>query len=441
MKTLLPLLAAGAALLVAQPASAAKLDTPWAGSGPGTISQVSNGTTADPQFDYKSTLFSGSWSYSTTAGAARTVPVEYESAGFYSWYQVQTKLERFIVRGGKEILTEQLKAEGPTNCCDVSPSGGFDYKGTTSFDVIKGDVYGFRMSGSHYTGGPQMNGSIFIREVDDSAPSITPVVEGVQGANGIYTGPVKVSWKLADPDSRILESKGCEAITVSEETAGKAITCAATSRGGKATKTVTVAYDATAPELTVPAAVAVQASTGAGAVVNYAASATDKLDPAPAVACTPASGSLLPVGTTNVTCTATDAAGNQTTKAFDALVVAPTPGATVLPSAQPGLKAINAVLSFRFVIQKQTTKLVQLKVKNVPKGATVLVRCTGSSCPKALRGKGRTLTSKGSTVSLATLIKTGLRKGTTINVTISSPGAVTAIKTLTVRKGQAPVVK
>ena len=44
-------------------------------------------------------------------------------------------------------------------------------------------------------------------------------------------------------------------------------------------------------------------------------------------------------------------------------------------------------------------------------------------------------------MSLATLIKTGLRKGTTINVTISSPGAVTAIKTLTVRKGQAPVVK
>ena len=99
------------------------------------------------------------------------------------------------------------------------------------------------------------------------------------------------------------------------------------------------------------------------------------------------------------------------------------------------------MLSFRFVILKQTTKLVQLKVKNVPKGATVLVRCTGASCPKALRGKGRTLTSTGNSVSLATLIRTGLRKGTTINVTISSPGAVTAIKTLTVRKGQAPVVK
>ena len=105
------------------------------------------------------------------------VPLEYESSGFYSWYQVQTKLERFVVRGGKEILTEQLKAEGPTNCC-AAPSGGFDYTGRTSFDVQKGDVYGFRMSGSHYTGGPQMGGSIFIREVDDSAPTITPVVDG-----------------------------------------------------------------------------------------------------------------------------------------------------------------------------------------------------------------------------------------------------------------------
>ena len=195
----------------------------------------------------------------------------------------------------------------------------------------KGDVYGFRMSGSHFTASPQMNGSIFIREVDDSAPSITPAIEGKQGANGIYTGPVKVSWKLADPDSRILETKGCEAVTVSEETAGKAITCAATSRGGKATKTVTVAYDATAPELSVPAAVAVQAPTAAGAVVNYAATAVDKLDPRPRWPA-PRPPAAVAVGTTSVSCTATDAAGNQTTKAFDALVVAPTPGATVLPS-------------------------------------------------------------------------------------------------------------
>ena len=44
-------------------------------------------------------------------------------------------------------------------------------------------------------------------------------------------------------------------------------------------------------------------------------------------------------------------------------------------------------------------------------------------------------------MSLATLIKTGLRSGTTLNVTISSPGAITTIKTLTVRKGKSPVVK
>jgi phosphotransferase system HPr-like phosphotransfer protein len=93
------------------------------------------------------------------------------------------------------------------------------------------------------------------------------------------------------------------------------------------------------------------------------------------------------------------------------------------------------------MINRQTTKLVQLKVKNVPKGAIVLVNCKGSSCPIALRGKGKTLVSTGSSVSLATLVKTGLKKGTTINVTISSPGAITAIKTLTVRKGKAPLVK
>ena len=176
--------------------------------------------------------------------------------------------------------------------------------------------------------------------------------------------------------------------------------------------------------------------------MSYKTSAGDNVDPEPTVSCTPASGSVLAVGTTSVSCTATDAAGHSTTKAFDALVVAPSP-ATVLSSSvtQPGLKQINAVLAFRFKIAKNTTRIVQLQVKNIPAGATVLVNCKGTSCPKKLRGRGLKLTSKGSSVSLATLIKTGLRSGTTLNVTISSPGAITTIKTLTVRKGKSPVVK
>jgi len=47
-------------------------------------------------------------------------------------------------------------------------------------------------------------------------------------------------------------------------------------------------------------------------------------DPAPSVVCMPPSGSFFPLGTTLVTCTATDASGNQTSTAFPVVV---TPGA------------------------------------------------------------------------------------------------------------------
>ena len=54
--------------------------------------------------------------------------------------------------------------------------------------------------------------------------------------------------------------------------------------------------------------------------VSYTTAAVDLGDPAPTVACTPSSGSLFPLGTTTVACTATDAGGNQTTRSFDVRV-------------------------------------------------------------------------------------------------------------------------
>jgi hypothetical protein len=273
------------------------------------------------------------------------------------------------------------------------------------------------------------------------------VVTGPQGENGIYTGPASVKWTVTDDGSPVSAQTGCEDATVDADTTGKTFKCTATSRGGKATQSVTIARDTVAPELTVPAAIVKQADGASGAIVTYDAPATDAIDASPKVDCLPASGTRFALGSTTVTCTAKDAAGHATTKAFDTIVFpgatpqAATPPATAAPAAKtPGLQQINAVLSFRFTISRQTTRLVQLKVKNVPAGATVTVTCTGGHCPKNLKGQGLTMKSKGSSLSLATLVKTGLKSGTTINVSISSPGAVTAIKSLVVRKGKAPVV-
>jgi uncharacterized delta-60 repeat protein len=75
--------------------------------------------------------------------------------------------------------------------------------------------------------------------------------------------------------------------------------------------------DTTPPVLVLPLPVAVDATGPAGAVVTYTVSATDDQDPAPSVACIPASGSVFAIGDTPVTCVATDSAGNSQSGSFD----------------------------------------------------------------------------------------------------------------------------
>ncbi len=78
--------------------------------------------------------------------------------------------------------------------------------------------------------------------------------------------------------------------------------------------------DVTPPVLALPANIAAAATSVAGAAVSFTASATDLVDGARAVSCVPASGSTFPIGTTRVTCSASDASGNQATGFFDITV-------------------------------------------------------------------------------------------------------------------------
>jgi HYR domain len=76
--------------------------------------------------------------------------------------------------------------------------------------------------------------------------------------------------------------------------------------------------DTTPPVLDCPSSISFRASpaNGAGEAVTFTVTATDDLDPSPIVICTPPSGSVFPHGTTVVTCTATDASGNESTCQF-----------------------------------------------------------------------------------------------------------------------------
>lgn len=81
--------------------------------------------------------------------------------------------------------------------------------------------------------------------------------------------------------------------------------------------------DTTPPTISVPADITVAAAGPAGAVVSYFVSVTDDRDPNPSLSCTPPSGSTFPLGTTTVTCVASDFSGNTSTATFTVTVVPP----------------------------------------------------------------------------------------------------------------------
>ncbi len=106
--------------------------------------------------------------------------------------------------------------------------------------------------------------------------------------------------------------------------------------------------DTTAPVITVPANLVVEATGAAGAVVNYVASATDLVSGAVAVSASRASGSTFALGTTTVTLTAADGAGNIATETFS-VTVSDTTAPVIVPQNNlvvEATSAAGAVVSF-----------------------------------------------------------------------------------------------
>jgi Tol biopolymer transport system component len=78
--------------------------------------------------------------------------------------------------------------------------------------------------------------------------------------------------------------------------------------------------DTTPPVITVPAPITANATSPSGAVVTYTVTATDPDDAVASLKCAPASGAVLPIGKTQVTCTAVDTHGNMSTASFTVTV-------------------------------------------------------------------------------------------------------------------------
>jgi hypothetical protein len=168
-------------------------------------------------------------------------------------------------------------------------------------------------------GGLTGTASVSYSIVDTTAPVLSEVADvnadavDASGAPVTFTAPT--AHDAVDGDRTVTCSPSSGSTFALGATT---VTCSATDLSGHTGSTsfmVTVA-DHDAPVVTVPDDVTVAATSPAGAAHSFTATASDNVDGALAATCTPASGSTFPFGDTEVTCSATDAAGNTGSASF-----------------------------------------------------------------------------------------------------------------------------
>jgi hypothetical protein len=285
------------------------------------------------------------------------------------------------VTGPQRILTitvvdttaPTISTPGTLTAEATSPSGAAVTYTVTASDTVDGSVTPTCSPGSGATfgiGSTTVNctaadshgnnsSAQFVVNVQDSTPpslanmpgNITAPATGSGGAVVNYSNPT--ASDIADPSPTV------NCAPSSGSTFGLGVTtvsCTASDHSGNTsaaqTFTVTV-IDNVNPSLTnMPGNINAPATGPGGATVGYALpSATDNVDPSPAVGCSPPPGSTFPLGQTTVTCTATDSSGNQATGTFTVTVadsaapVLSNPGHQTAEATGPGGAAVSYSVS------------------------------------------------------------------------------------------------
>jgi chitodextrinase len=171
--------------------------------------------------------------------------------------------------------------------------------------------------------------------VDTTAPAITVpgtlTVEATSAAGAVVAFNISATDLVSPVTLSVSQSSG----TVFP-LGTTAVTVAATDAANNtsiATFDIQV-VDTTAPTLSLPANLIVEATGPGGAAAVFAGSAVDVVSGSLPVVFTPPSGSLFPLGTTTVSATATDAAGHTAVGQFTVTVRDTTPPVLTLPAQQ-----------------------------------------------------------------------------------------------------------
>jgi hypothetical protein len=167
-------------------------------------------------------------------------------------------------------------------------------------------------------GGLTTSGMFNVTVVDTTAPSLSLPADKTAEASSAAGAAVNFTTSASDlVDGSV--SVNCDASSGDTFPLGTTtVHCSATdahSNTANGSFTITV-QDTTAPSLTVPADITKEATSAAGAAVNFTTSASDAVDSTPTISCSDGSnavhsGDTFPLGTTTVSCTASDDAGNE----------------------------------------------------------------------------------------------------------------------------------
>ncbi len=236
------------------------------------------------------------------------------------------------------------------------------------------------------TRGNSASTQFVVTVADTTAPtltlpaSLTAEATGPNGAAIVYSASPN---DLGDGPT-VLQ---CSVATGSQLPIGVTIIdCTSTdSRGNRAVGSFAASVvDTTAPAVSVPSSLVIEATGPHGAAVTYTATASDVVDGAAAVNCSVASGTVLPLGATTIDCTSTDNRGNRGTGQFIATVRDTTPPIISVPAEQiveatgPLGAIVNLSVLARDLVDGELTSNRSPSPTSIFPMGTTLVSCTAT---------------------------------------------------------------